>query len=63
MVADILRNKKPNPIVRQLFSRSRKLNIYLGFKILLWGIKNQAKFYLLLYHKNSKQKRALTNRN
>ena len=31
MVADILRNKKCNPIVTELFIRSRKLNISLVF--------------------------------
>ena len=31
MIADMLSNKKLNPIVRELFIRGRKLNIYLVF--------------------------------
>ena len=31
MVADMLSNKKPNPIVIKLFIRGRKLNISLAF--------------------------------
>ena len=31
MVADMLSNKKPNPIVTKLFIRGRKLNISLAF--------------------------------
>ena len=31
MIADILRNKKRNPIVIELFIRGRELNICLGF--------------------------------
>ena len=33
MIADILSNKKRNPIVTELFIRSRKLNISLVFTI------------------------------
>ena len=31
MIADVLSNKKHNPVVRELFIRDRKLNISLGF--------------------------------
>ena len=31
MTADMLSNKKPNPIVNELFIRGRKLNISLAF--------------------------------
>ena len=31
MIADMLSNKKLNPIVTELFIRGRKLNIYLVF--------------------------------
>ena len=31
MIADMLGNKKPNPIVTELFIRGRKLNISLAF--------------------------------
>ena len=31
MIADILSNKKPNPIVIELFIRGRKLNIFIVF--------------------------------
>ena len=51
MISDILSNKKLNPIVTELFSRWRKLNIYLAFI-------TQPYFSV---PKNSKQKRASTN--
>ena len=35
MVADMLSNKQFNPIVTEIFVRGRKLNISLGFTILL----------------------------
>ena len=31
MIADMLRNKKLNPVVTELFIRGRKLNIFLAF--------------------------------
>ena len=31
MIADMLRNKKLNPLVNELFIRGRKLNIYFVF--------------------------------
>ena len=31
VIVDMLSNKKPNPIVTELFIRGRKLNIYLFF--------------------------------
>ena len=31
MIADMLSNKKPNPIVAELFNRGRKLNISIAF--------------------------------
>ena len=35
MIADMLSNKKLNPIVTELFIRGRKLNIYLVFIYLI----------------------------
>ena len=31
MIADMVNNKKPNPVVTELFIRDRKLNISIGF--------------------------------
>ena len=47
IVADMLNNKKLNPIVTELFIRVRKLNISLVFI-------TQSLFYALFYYENSK---------
>ena len=31
MIADMINNKKPNPVVTELFIRDRKLNISIGW--------------------------------
>ena len=31
MIADLINNKKVNPVVTELFIRGRKLNIYIAF--------------------------------
>ena len=64
MIADMLSNKKLNPIITELFIRGRKLNISLIFILQsdMYVPKNQAKFYTLFYHENSKQTRASTSR-
>ena len=36
MIADVLSNKKPNPVITELFIRGRILNIFLVFIILLF---------------------------
>ena len=57
MVADMLSNKQFNPIVTEIFVRGRKLNISLGFTILLCCAKKyQTKFYALFHHGNSKKR-------
>ena len=52
MIADMLNNKKLNPIVIELFITGRKLNIthFLTFKL-----------YILFYYKNSKQTKTSRN--
>ena len=72
MIADMLCNKKLNPILTELFIRARKLNISLVFvsqsyvavpEILNSNkILNHTKFYALCYYENSKQTRASANR-
>ena len=62
IIADMLSNKKPNPVVTKLFIRGRKLNIslvLLNNVILLY--KKNFKFYKLFSYENSKQTRALIN--
>ena len=50
MIADLLSNRKLNPIVTELFIRSG------------WCAKKyQSKFYALFYYENSKQTRDSTN--
>ena len=63
MIADILSNKKLNPIVTELFIRGRKLNISLVFIAILFccGKKYQTNVYALLYYENSTQTRTSTN--
>ena len=60
MIADMLSNKKLNPIVTELFIRGRKLNISLVFITQCCSQKYQTKFYALFYRENSKQKRTST---
>ena len=66
LIANMVYNKKVNPIVTELYIRGRKLNISLVFlhnPIFLNQNKSQTKFYTLFYYKNAKQTRASTNRN
>ena len=59
MIADMLSNKKYNPIVNDLFIRGRKLSISLVFLAVLFycAKKYQTKVYALFYYENSKQMR------
>ena len=52
MIADMLSNKKLNPIVTELFIRGRKLNISLFLLHILFcsAKKYQNKFSALLYY-------------
>ena len=63
MVADMLSNKKLNPIVTELFLRGKKLNISLIFISLLLCCTKEylTKFYALFYYDNSKQAGTSTN--
>ena len=57
MIADMLSNKKLNPVVNKLFIKGRKLNICSCFyyTILIYCSKRYyTKFYTLLYYENSK---------
>ena len=66
LIANMVYNKKVNPIVTELYIRGRKLNISLVFlhnPIFLNQNKSQTKFYTLFYYKNAKQTRVSTNRN
>ena len=51
MIADMLSNKTPAPIVTELFIRERKLNISLGFILLCCIKKCKTKFYTLFFMK------------
>ena len=51
MIADMINNKKLNPIVTELFIRGRKINISIVFIT-----QSYVKFYTFLYYENSKQK-------
>ena len=64
MIADMLTNKKLNPIVTELFIRGAKLNISLVIitQSCFAEPKCQTKFYKLFYYENSKHTRASTNR-
>ena len=56
MIADMIDNKKLNPVVTELFIRGRKLNISIVF-ITQSYLKVQKVldfFYTLFYHENSK---------
>ena len=60
MIADIMANKKFYAIIKKLFIRSRKLNISLVFitqSYLSVPKEVRIKFYALLDHENSQQKR------
>ena len=58
LIADMLSNKKLNPVITELFIRGRKLDISIA---LLCQKKNYTKFYTLFYYGNSKQTRTSTN--
>ena len=58
MIADILSDKKLNPIVTELFIRGGKLKTSL---VSITKIILLAKFYALIYYENSKQMRTSTN--
>ena len=51
MIADMLSNKKLNPIVTELFMRGRKIDISLFYQTTLFYYtkKYKAKFYKLFY--------------
>ena len=67
MIAGMLSDQKLNPIVTELFIRSRKLNISLAFFVLFYTIlfccaKNYyTKFFALFYYEHFKQRRSSTN--
>ena len=64
IIADMLSNKKLNPVVTELFIRGRRLNISLPFVAQSYFTvpkKYQTKFYALFYHENPKQMRTSTN--
>ena len=56
MIADMLSNKKLNPIVTELFIRSRKLNMYPVF--ITQSYFAVPKFYTIFYYEHSEQTRA-----
>ena len=63
MIADILSNKKPNPVVIKIFIRGTKLYISLAFITKSYFAvpkRYLTKFYTLFFYENSKQTR-LTN--
>ena len=64
MIADMLRNKKLNPILTELFIRGRKKYIYLVFithsYFVVWKY-IKTKFNTLFCYESSKQKRTSTN--
>ena len=63
MIADMLTNKKPNPVVTGLFIRCKKLNIFLVFIMQSYFDKKYyTNFYALFYYENLKQTRISTNR-
>ena len=59
MIANMLSNKKLNPLVTELFIRGRKLNISLVFIIQSYFA--VAKNIRIFCYENSKQKRTSTN--
>ena len=56
MIADMLCNKKVNPIVAELFIRGRKLNFFFFYHIILFCSfkKYQTKFNTLFCYENHK---------
>ena len=55
MIADMINNKKLNPVVTELFIRGRKINISLVFITQSYfKVPKDVKFYTLVYHENSK---------
>ena len=60
MIADVLINKKLDPVVTELFFRRRKLNISLVF-LFCCTEKYQNKLYALFYYENSKEMRTSKN--
>ena len=63
MTADMITNKKHNPVVTGLFIRCRKLNIVLVFIMQSYFAKKYyTNFYALFYYENLKQMRISTNR-
>ena len=62
MIADMLSNKKLNPILPELFIRRIKHFSCFYYTILFYCTKKYwAKFYMLFYYENSKQTRTSTN--
>ena len=63
MIADMLTNKRLNPVVTELFIKGTKLNISLVFitQYYLLCQNNWTKFYTLFYYENSKQATTSTN--
>ena len=65
MIADMINNKKLNPIVTELFIRGRKLNISIVFITQSYfKVPKDARLnstHFLFYHENSKLKRTSTN--
>ena len=64
MIADMLNNKKLNPIVTELFIRGRELNVSFVFITQSYFAvpkKYQTRLYALSYYENSKQTRISTN--
>ena len=66
MIANVPSNKKLNPIVTDLFIRSRKIKKFSCFYYIIifcYTKKYQTKLHTPFYYKNYKQARALTNCN
>ena len=62
MIADMLSNKKRNPIVTELFIRERKLNIFLVFITQSYlAVPKKIEFNTSFCHENPKQKRTPKN--
>ena len=58
MIADMINNKKLNPVVTELFIRGRKRNIYIAFIMQCYlkvpkDFRFTLKFYTLFYLENS----------
>ena len=68
MISDMLSNKKFQPVVTELFMKTKRqktkhFSCFYYAILFRWAKKYQTKFYPLLYYKNCKQTRALSNRN